>query len=65
MLATSSIQTLRTAPTATVADLQGTLADRARGYHDLTVRAQQLRYDADTGMIEVQGHRDYGLRPLV
>lgn len=63
ILATSSIQTLRAAPTATVADLQDVLADRARGYHDLTVRAQQLRYDTDTGMIEVQGHRKFGLRP--
>jgi len=63
MLATAS-NNLRAAPTTTVADLQDVLADRARGYHDLTVRAQQLRYDADTGMIEVQGHREFGLRPL-
>ncbi len=64
MLATSSVQTLRTAPTATVADLQDVLSDRAQGYYDLTVRTQQLRYDADTGMIEVQGQREFGLRPL-
>jgi hypothetical protein len=63
MLATAS-NNLRSAPTATVAELQDVLADRARGHHDLTVRAGELRYDPELGMIEVQGRRDYGLRPL-
>jgi hypothetical protein len=63
MLATQT-NNLRAAPTTTVAELQDALADRARGYHDLTIRAGQLRYDGDIGMLEVQGHRDYGLRPL-
>lgn len=63
MLATAS-NNLRAAPTTTVAELQDVLADRARGYHDITVRAGQLRYDGDLGMLEVQGHREYGLRNL-
>jgi hypothetical protein len=63
MLATHS-STSRAAPTATVAELQDDLADQARGHHDLTVPAGQLRYDSETGMIEVQGQREYGLRPL-
>ena len=53
MLATAS-NNLRGAPTTTVAELQDVLADRARGYHDLTVRAGQLRYDGDLGLLEVQ-----------
>lgn len=52
---------LRAEPTTTVAELQDVVADRARDYHDLTVRAGQLRYDPELGMIEVQGHREYGL----
>lgn len=63
MLATRT-NNLRKAPTTTVAELQDVLADRARGHHDLTVRAGQLRYDPELGMIEVQGHREYGLRTL-
>lgn len=63
MLATRT-NNLRAAPTTTVAELQDVLADRARGYHDLTVRASQLRYDPEFGTIEVQGHREYGLRTL-
>lgn len=63
MLATQT-NNLRAAPTTTVAELQDMLADRARGYHDLTVRAGQLRYDPDVGMLEVQGHREFGLRNL-
>ncbi|MCA8936477.1 MAG: DUF932 domain-containing protein [Planctomycetes bacterium] len=63
MVATQT-NNLRAAPTTTVAELQDTLADRARGHHDITVRAGQLRYDADIGAIEVQGHREYGLRTL-
>lgn len=56
---------LRAAPTTTVAELQDVLADRARGYHDITVRASQLRYEPELGMIEAQGHRDYGPKVLV
>jgi hypothetical protein len=63
MLATQS-NNLRAAPTTTVAELQDSLADRARGYHDLIVRASQLRYDGDLGMLEVLGDREYGLRIL-
>lgn len=63
MLATRT-NNLRAAPTTTVAELQDALADRARGHHDITVRAGQLRYDPELGMVEVQGHREYGLRTL-
>lgn len=63
MLATRT-NNLRAAPTTTVAELQDVLTDRARGFHDVTVRAGQLRYDPELGMIEVQGHREYGLRTL-
>lgn len=63
MLATRT-NNLRAAPTTTVAELQDVLADRARGHHDITVRAGQLRYDPELGTIEVQGHREYGLRTL-
>jgi hypothetical protein len=55
---------LRAAPTATVADLQDVLADRARSHHDMVVPAGQLRFNPDIGMLEVQGRGEYGLRRL-
>jgi hypothetical protein len=58
---TTQTNNLRAAPTATVADLQDVLADRARSHHDMVVPAGQLRFNPDIGMLEVQGRGGFSL----
>jgi hypothetical protein len=64
MVAAIEQSSLRHAPTATLAELRGLVADVSHHNFDITVQAQDLNVDEDTGLLEIHDGPTLGLQPL-
>ncbi|GIK51490.1 MAG: hypothetical protein BroJett014_04630 [Planctomycetota bacterium] len=64
MVAALEQPSLRHAPTATLAELRGVVADISRNHNDIPVQAGDIEVDEETGLVAITGKRELGLRPL-